>query len=460
MKIILLEAENIKKIKAVSISPTGPVVEITGKNRAGKSSVLDCIYWALAGKSAIQSDPIREGEDNAQIRLDLGDGKFPKYRVTRTFARKEGATFTTSVRVESPDGAVFKSPQTMIADWLGPMSFDPLEFARDDPKAQFDALKSFVLGFDFEASAALKAEQEERRRTANRRAKELRIMADKVDVPPGTPEEPIDEAALTDQLEAAILKNAETTSRLSKIATWQQEADAIEAGIPAALAPILRRAAERRAAILEQIERLKAELDQLQEQTDSELAKGRQEALAKVAELRQNAETARQQRTTPSDVGGLRLKLDEARRTNLAVQAAKTRASYEAQAAFQEAEAQALTQALADLEKAKQEAIAAANMPVEGLSFGDGVVLLNGHPFDQASSAEQLRASVAIAMASNPELRVLRIRDGALLDDESMAILEEMLAGTDYQAFVETVESDRPGAIVIEDGSVKMEAAA
>ena len=61
MQIVELRAENVKRLSAVTIRPTGPVVEITGKNEAGKSSVLDSIWMALGGAEvpvqAIQALP-------------------------------------------------------------------------------------------------------------------------------------------------------------------------------------------------------------------------------------------------------------------------------------------------------------------------------------------------------------------------------------------------------------------
>ena len=39
MKIIQLEARNVKRLKAVEIRPDGNVIVIGGKNGAGKSSV-------------------------------------------------------------------------------------------------------------------------------------------------------------------------------------------------------------------------------------------------------------------------------------------------------------------------------------------------------------------------------------------------------------------------------------
>ncbi|MCK9994023.1 MAG: hypothetical protein Dbin4_02543, partial [Alphaproteobacteria bacterium] len=68
MKIINLQAENLKRLVAVNITPDGNIVEITGKNGAGKTSILDAIYWGLTGKDGIQSTPIRKGEDHAIIK--------------------------------------------------------------------------------------------------------------------------------------------------------------------------------------------------------------------------------------------------------------------------------------------------------------------------------------------------------------------------------------------------------
>jgi recombinational DNA repair ATPase RecF len=72
MKIVNRKAENFKKLVAVEISFTDNNVIVTGKNGAGKSSVLDAIWWALSGKKHIQDKPIREGQTKAMIRLDLG----------------------------------------------------------------------------------------------------------------------------------------------------------------------------------------------------------------------------------------------------------------------------------------------------------------------------------------------------------------------------------------------------
>jgi len=104
--------------------------------------------------------------------------------------------------------------------------------------------------------------------------------------------------------------------------------------------------------------------------------------------------------------------------------------------------------------KSKQEAIAAAKMPVEGITFADGAILLNGVPFDQASDAEQLRASVAVAMAGEPRLKVLRIREGSLLDVDGLKLVSQMAEAKGWQVWLERVGDNGTG-FVIEDGQVR-----
>jgi hypothetical protein len=157
---------------------------------------------------------------------------------------------------------------------------------------------------------------------------------------------------------------------------------------------------------------------------------------------------------SPVDVSDLRKQLDAARTHNAAGARADERARLSREAAEAEAEAKALTEAMDERELAKRMAIERAKLPVDGLGFGDGEILLNGVPFNQASDAEQLRASVAIAMAANSKLRVIRVRDGSLLDSKSMALLADLADANDCQVWVETVASGRPAAIVIEDGAV------
>lgn len=425
MKIISLTAENIKKLRAVEIKPSGEIVTIAGKNGQGKTSVLDSIWWALTGTKNIQEQPIRKGESKARIKLDLGE-----LVVERKFT-SAGSTLT----VESVDGARFPGPQKMLDALLGELSFDPLAFARMDPRKQFEELRRVSkLDVDIDKLNALNASDFAKRTDVNREAKAKRAQAGGMIVPQEVKAEHVDEGALVDELQKAGETNAEIERRRARRDTAKTEADTKRRA--AALAR--ERAAEMRAAA-DKLEKSATDLDDEATQIDKKIADA--PALPE-----------------PIDVSTLRQKIEAARVTNEKLverkRAVERRTTLEQEAKVLEDQSRDLTSSIAARDQAKSEAIRTATMPVAGLGFGDGHVTYNGIPFDQASSAEQLRVSMSIAIAANPKLRVIRITDGSLLDDESLAAISDMAKAEDFQVWLEKVDGSGKCGIVIEDGAV------
>ena len=423
MKIVALTAENVKKLVAVEIKPDGNVVQITGKNGQGKTSVLDSIWWALAGATHIQTTPIRKGESEARIRLDLGE-----IVVTRTFKKRDDASFTTAITVENADGSRFPSPQRMLDSLLGELSFDPLAFTRMDAKQQFETLKRFVPGVDFDAIAAAQKEDYDKRTDVNRRAKEARAAAGQINVDPALADrDPVDEAALVDQLQKAADHNSEIETRKATRQRAEQDAGDLD---------------QRGADLREQAARLIADAEEAEQKAADLRAK-----LAKAPAL-----------PDPVDTSKVREQIEAARATNEKIEQSKRKAAHTKAAEGAEKESKTITAAMEKREKEKRDAIAKAKLPVDGIGFGDNQILLDGLPFDQASDAEQLRASIAIAMASNPKLRVIRVRDGSLLDEDAMKLIAEMADGNDYQVWIERVDGSGKIGFVLEDGHLKADA--
>ena len=104
--------------------------------------------------------------------------------------------------------------------------------------------------------------------------------------------------------------------------------------------------------------------------------------------------------------------------------------------------------------------IASAEFPVEGLGFDETGVTMNDLPFVQASDALKLRVSVAMGMKMNPELRVLLIRNGSLLDEDNLAMIAEMAEESNSQVWLEKVGKSDDVTVLIEDGMVAEEEAA
>jgi DNA repair exonuclease SbcCD ATPase subunit len=429
VKIVSLQANNILRLNAVYIEPSGNMVEITGQNDAGKSSVLNSVFIGLVGKDEYE-DPIHDGAEEAVIHLDLGDVK-----VKRRYWRKEDGSLGHSVVVELGEGFKHGKPQTYLNEIIGRIAFDPLAFTRMKAKEQYDHLKAFVPGYDFDAEAEKRKRLFTTRTDVNRLADQLETQALGITVPEDAPEAEVDVSALVAELEAAGQTNADIEKRAAnrtaaaeRVTNWTTAAQA---------------ARDRAAELRRQAEEQDAEAERL-----TTFASDQQKQIDAAPALPAKVETTE-----------VRARIAEAQAANDRYQAAARakaqKADIEQKAKAQRGRSAELTKQIEAIDAAKMEAIAGAKMPVEGLSFGDEVVLLNGHPFNQASKAQQLRAGIAIAAAMNPKLRVARVMDGSLLDRQSWEILAKFATEKDLQVWVETVESDRPGAIVIEDGGVK-----
>lgn len=431
MHVINLKAENFKRLIAIDITPTGNVVTLTGKNAQGKSSILDAIFAALGGADAVPSEPIRTGAREAKVEVNLG-----KYIVTRKFRRTEAGEITTSVAVTTPEGASWKSPQKILDEIIGDLAFDPLSFARAKARDQFDALAGFVPTVNFVEVAALNRGDYEKRTDVNKRAKEARAAASIISVP-SQPLEEIDEKVLVDKIASA-------TAREGEIATHGRNRQSI--------VDALRNNVRDIEVTTERINRLKDEIADLEARLDNE-QRGKERNEVALAEFPQAPERI--------DVSAVAAELNQAREHNRRVKdvadATARKQSFERLAASLEQESEQLTERIAQRNAAKDKAIAEAKMPVEGITFGDGEILLNGVPFSQGSSAEQLRTSVAIAAAANPTLRVIHVRDGSLLDADSLEWLAKFAADNNYQVWVEKVDdgSGNPTGILIENGAVK-----
>lgn len=396
MKIIKLTAENVKRLRAVEITPDGTVQVITGRNAQGKTSVLDAIWLALGGGAASRETirPIRDGEDHASVTLDLGD-----LIVTRTWTGDK-----TALTVKAADGAKYSSPQSVLDSLVGRLSFDPLEFTRLSSRDQVSALLDIVsLDVDLDDLARQRQAAYDQRTEVGRAGKAIG------EIPEPTPAPDV-EASAGDLI--AKIREAGALIERQQNEQWRfWEAHERVADLTAAL----------------------------QEWKDT-LAKCEAAVAAHVAD---------------PNVAAMEAELDSLEETNRAVRANADIAQRVARREALRAEYEALTKRIDALDKTKADALAQAQFPVAGLGFDEQGVTYGGVLFSQASSAEQIRVSLAMAMSLNPKLRVIRILDGSLLDGDNLALISEMAAEQDYQVWIERVGDAGSGVgVVIEDGAV------
>jgi hypothetical protein len=397
MKIMSLTAENIKKLKAIEIKPDSNIVQITGRNAQGKTSVLDCIWYALGGKDAIDVKPIRNGQEKAIIKIDIDE-----FVVTRTFKDKNGET-TTSLSIENKQGLKYPSPQSMLDSIIGKLTFDPLAFSRMKPRDQFDKLKEIAeIDFDFEEYTHNEKQIYNERTAFNKEIKQL--------------ETEINSIVINEKLGKLPVDTSKLMREIAEIEGFNREQE---------------NAINKKQRLAEKIIELEEELEIMKENYNSISFM----PLKSVEEFKQQIT---QSSLINENVNKIKLKKEKEIKLKTTKEQTEQR-----------------TRILKEMMAIKNSIIQNAKMPIEGLTIEEGQVIYNQIPLSQASGAEQLKVSLAIAMAANPKLKVIRITDGSLLDDVSMNELTKIAQENDYQIWIERVDSSGTVGVFIEDGEIK-----
>ena len=442
MRIIELKCENIKNLKAIEIHPGSDAVIISGKNGAGKSAILDSIFMGVTGKSI--EEPIRNGEKRAEINIDLGE-----YKVRRIYTAKGER-----LEVTSKDGASFKSPQTMLNEILGNISFDPLKFAEMGRNAEGvrkqRSMLAALVGLDFTETDKNREVLYSERTTWNRKIK----GGDPTSYRP-TPNAPLPLEALVGGMEQPKpgtprqeISMAEAMNRLSEL---EQKAEAYK------MAADLN--AENRRICDEQNQKTKNEKDALLKEVERLEA----EFNAKQAELTtlneilpvEPAITPLPEAIPDNAIMKARNDVVMVEDDNKAIRAAIKYDQAMAQLEDAKKEVAHIEDAMMKIDREKEAKIRAAKYPIEGLGLTDDCVTYEGKPFSQLSTGEQIRVSTAVAMALNPTLKVIIVREGSLLDKAGLNAIVDMAKDKDYQLWCEVVADAKHCGIYIENGEIK-----
>ena len=446
--IVRLQAENFLRLRAVDITPGRPVgvIEIAGKNGAGKSSVLDAIWSALCGRRVAPNEPVRKGAKKATVTIELGGDRL--LTVERRFTKS-----SSNLRITDAEGEKIARPQELLDALIGALTFDPLAFLRQSASEQAEVLAR-IAGFDLAKWEKREGEAVEARRRANAAKKDadaaMRNHAMLKDARSGQEVEPIDTASVGKELATAT----KTQGERERCRVLSEAAEEVAHGFRQKAVADRDAAEELARTVEERVEAFKAKcLHEVKCASDVADA-SRMEAEKQRGEADSIKKDFRSIPDQTDRIADLSRQLDEADEINKIVEQRKAygRAVERARLAREDAEDAAKGVDLVREERTK--ALFEANLPVDGLTFDTDTVRHNGIPLAQISQAEQIRVGVAIAAATNPEIKIVRITDGSLLDHESMAELAKIAQERDLQVWVERVGDGGQGAIVIEDGEV------
>lgn len=419
-KIVQFTARNIKNLRVVEISPDDlkPVI-ITGKNGAGKSAVLDSIFSALTGKRL--DDPIRHGQDKAEVLINLGE-----YHVRKVWTPKgervEVFTFQDGKKV------AYSSPQKFLDEQIGKISFDPLEFKNMKPQAQVELLRELT-GLDF-ADIEAEAQAVYAERTAlNSKIREAVAFLQNSEAPaPNVPDEEISYSDMLKKINVLREKRRRFTEAATALEEFSEE-----------IGKLITDISEKQ----NEISKIQSEINVLN---------GNLEAVKRHIE--------EQEKNMPEKVGEEQIIAAESEIEDVEKKNAEIRAAIRYRKAVKDSQklkqkSDEFSETLRRLDQDKITRIQNAQFPLEGLSLSDDAIIFKGTHFSRLSTGEQIKVSASIAMKLNPNLRVIFIRDGSLLDEEGLRAVIELAQAENYEIWIEKICEDPLIGIHLEEGLIK-----
>jgi DNA repair exonuclease SbcCD ATPase subunit len=436
MQVVSIRAENFKGLQLAEVKPRKTTTVIGGRNKQGKSSLLDAIASALGGKKLCPEQPIRTGQESAKVSVELdGDPArlIPPITVTREFYRKENGDIDSKLEIITKDGYKAPSPQTMLQDVCGRLGFDPEAFLRMDPKKQADILRELV-GLDFTELDKQYKEIYDSRTILTREGKSLKGQLDGCKKHDDAPAEEVSVSALAAKLREIHAANAENGKQRDILRVLESKVKDAEKGIAVA---------EQRITDLEQ------QLAKAREQLTSSQA-AHNDAINNVSLQQRLVNTLQDQSTTE-----IESQIANAEQINRKVRDNAKHAELAAAVTSKQNEWKQASEKLKAIEAQKQTMREAAKWPVPGLGYDETGVTYNRLPFAQASAYEQRKVAMGICVAMSPTLRFAFLKDGSLLDADGLIEFAELAAEKGVQLFVERVGKGSECNIIIENGLVE-----
>lgn len=402
VKINSLEIENVKRVKAVSLTPSESGLTIIGGNNGqGKTSVLDAICWTLGGEKFRPTNAKREDAyADPNMRITLSNG---------IVVERKGKN--SSLKVIDPQGN--KSGQRLLDSFVSQFALDLPKFLNATDKEKADTLLQIIgVGEQLAQFDAQETRLYNERVAVGRIADQKKKYAEGMPFWEGVPETPISVSELIQQQQAILQKNAEN-QRLR-----ENRAQCEDRLIKAKMA-------------LEEAKHVlaKAEYDMAQAERSA-------------ADLQDESTAELEKNLTEIDVINSKI------RDNL------NKAHASAEAEEQATQYRGLTEQIESIRIARQALLDSADLPLPGLSVSEGKLQYNGKAWDCMSGSEQLRAATAIVRRLNPECGFVLLDKLEQMDMNTLKEYGAWLEAEGLQVIATRVSTGDECSIIIEDGRV------
>lgn len=411
VKINTLQIENVKRVKAVKFEPTkNGLTIIGGRNKQGKTSVLDSIIWALGGNKYKPSEVHRKGSStNPYLKVVLSNG---------LVVERKGKNST--LVVTDPKGN--KGGQGLLDSFVSEFALNVPNFMNADNKKKADTLLN-IIGVGEQLAKYEKEEKEkfnERTvigRTADQKAKYAKEMMFYADAPKTL----VSASELIKQQQEILARNGENQKKRENVTYYEQRVSSLGSEV---------------ARIQKMLDEKKDELFKEQENLET----ARKSALDLYDESTEELENNIQ------NIDEINRKV----RTNLDKEKA------EEDAAYYQRQYEQLTKEIEKIRENRMKLLEGADMPLEGLSVADGELTYQGFKWDNMSGSQQLQVATAIVRKLNPMCGFVLLDKLEQMDEETLNEFGQWLESQGLQAIATRVSTGDECQLIIEDGYAEM----
>ena len=417
VKITALEAENVKRIKAVALtpSPTGLTL-VGGNNNQGKTSVLDALAWALGGDRFRPDAAQRDGAiAPAHLKVTLSNG---------VVVERKGKN--ASLTVTDPTGR--RSGQQLLNAFVEPLALDLPRFMDASDKEKADILLRIIgVGSELQVKDLEIKGLYDKRTFTGQLAAQKKHFAEEMISYPEAPDEPVSASELIHQQQDILARNGENQRLLAQYAELEQQVQQC----------------------VDELKRTRERIATLQQLAD--------ELDAKHTKLFNQRETARKTVSQLQDesTAELEASIRDIEETNRKVRANLEKSRAEDEAAQYASEYDKLTGQIEDKRAERMALLNGADLPLPGLSVEDGVLTYNGKRWRDMSGSDQLRVAAAIVRRLNPDCGFVLLDKLEQMDMTTLTEFSRWLEAEHLQAIATRVSTGSECQIIIEDGMVK-----
>lgn len=412
-----LEAENVKRIKAVALTPAATGLTLVGgNNNQGKTSVLDALAWALGGDRFRPDAAVRDGaQAPAHLKVTLSNG---------VVVERKGKNST--LTVTDPTGR--RSGQQLLNAFIEPLALDLPRFMEASDKEKADILLKIIgIGTELHTRDLEIKSLYDKRTFTGQLAQQKKNFAEELIYYPDAPEEPVSAADLIKQQQEILARNGENQRLRSQYAELnRQEQQCVDD---------MKRARER----INALEQLYHELDV----KHTKLFMQRENAEKTVAQL-QDESTAE-----------LEASIQNIEEINRKVRANMEKARATDEATHYADDYKKLTEAITQKRADRLALLQGADLPLPDLSVEDGSLTYHGKHWRDMSGSDQLRVGTAIVRRLNPDCGFVLLDKLEQMDLGTLSEFGRWLESEGLQAIATRVSTGSECQIIIEDGMVK-----